>query len=178
MFFFIGVPPFNFPRKRKRHMHLHMPYHDFHADADCPTLEKQGTVGPFWDPLSLEHRLPRDLVFVIYILSVAPGSSPFRRIPQTDGSIAHSKRKRKAFSLCHMIDSVLQRRSSWFQPFIAFGKKKRIARIFCMCYHMRGNEVLPRRMPELLIKLMTSVSMVCLQRSSAFSDFFRRKAMV
>ena len=42
MFFFIGVPPFNFPRKRKRHMHLHMPYHDFHADADCPTLGKAG----------------------------------------------------------------------------------------------------------------------------------------
>lgn len=69
----------------------------------APPWKKQGTVGPFWDPLSLEHRLPRDLVFVIYILSVAPGSSPFRRIPQTDGSIAHSKRKRKAFSLYHML---------------------------------------------------------------------------
>ena len=50
MFFFIGVPPFNFPRKRKRHMHLHMPYHDFHADADCPTLEKAGYGQSFLGP--------------------------------------------------------------------------------------------------------------------------------
>ena len=42
--------------------------------------KKQGAVGPLWDPLSLEHRLPRNLVLVIYV-SVAPGSSPFRRIP-------------------------------------------------------------------------------------------------
>ena len=41
---------------------------------------KPGAVGPYWDPLSLEHRLPRNLVLVIYV-SVAPGSSPFRRIP-------------------------------------------------------------------------------------------------
>ena len=58
--------------------------------------KKQGTVSPSWDPLSLEHRLPRNLVLVIYILSVAPGSSPFRRIPQTDGSITYFGRKRKA----------------------------------------------------------------------------------
>ena len=45
---------------------------------------ESGAVGPHWDPLSLEHRLPRDLVLVIYYMSVAPGSSPFRRIPTTD----------------------------------------------------------------------------------------------
>lgn len=57
---------------------------------------RQGTVGPSWDPLSLEHRLPRILVFVILILSVAPGSSPFRRIPQTEDSIAHRLKNNKA----------------------------------------------------------------------------------
>ncbi len=63
----------------------------------APLWKKQGTVGPSWDPLSLEHRLPRDLVLVINIPSVAPGSSPFRRIPQTDESIPHPEKKRKAF---------------------------------------------------------------------------------
>lgn len=73
---------FNFLRKTKRarasSAHTRS---DLHADADAPLPPgKPGAVGPYWDPLSLEHRLPRNLVLVIYV-SVAPGSSPFRRIP-------------------------------------------------------------------------------------------------
>ena len=63
-------------------------------------LRGTGAVGPLWDPLSLEHRLPRNLVRVID-LSVAPGSSPFRRIPKTLLNIAQDfvKNKRKKQSI-------------------------------------------------------------------------------
>ena len=63
-------------------------------------LRRPGAVGPLWDPLSLEHRLPRNLVRVID-LSVAPGSSPFRRIPKTLLNIAQDfvKNKRKNTAL-------------------------------------------------------------------------------
>lgn len=57
---------------------------------------KPGAVGPYWDPLSLEHRLPRNLVLVIYV-SVAPGSSPFRRIPETIDSLPHPSEECKQF---------------------------------------------------------------------------------
>ena len=61
--------------------HQHIPVQTF-TQMLMPPLPpgKPGAVGPYWDPLSLEHRLPRNLVLVIYV-SVAPGSSPFRRIP-------------------------------------------------------------------------------------------------
>ena len=70
----------------------------------------QGTVDPSWDPLSPEHGLPRNLVFVIVInvfwvrfmqrknrtvLIVMSGSSPSHCIPLTDKDCSTESRKKQ-----------------------------------------------------------------------------------
>ena len=61
----------------------------------------QGTVDPSWDPLSPEHGLPRNLVFVIAVifLIVVSGRSPSHCIPLTDldCSTGDGKRQERKF---------------------------------------------------------------------------------